>query len=158
VDIFTPRPLYSKGKNPWYAMDRRPSRSGRGGEEKNFQPLLGLEPPIIQPIAQRYTTELTRLLSLSPSRCNSLRSKLRSHTRTHAHTHRYLYETEYSEIFGNIPRLCHYCKQTCLLKYFCGIVGGHEIKSRLISGNPCYYSVQNLLSSRLISKNLKIKL
>jgi archaellum component FlaC len=28
-----------------------------------------------------------------------------------------------------------------------------EIKSRLNSGNACYYLVQNLLSSRLISKN-----
>jgi hypothetical protein len=33
-----------------------------------------------------------------------------------------------------------------------------EIKSRLNSGNTCCYSVQNLLSSRLISKNLKIKI
>jgi hypothetical protein len=33
-----------------------------------------------------------------------------------------------------------------------------EIKSRLHSGNACYYSVQNLLSSCLISKNLKIKI
>jgi hypothetical protein len=33
-----------------------------------------------------------------------------------------------------------------------------EVKSRLNSGNACYYSVQNLLSSRLISKNLKIKI
>jgi hypothetical protein len=33
-----------------------------------------------------------------------------------------------------------------------------EIKSRLNSGNACYYSVQNLLSSRLVSKNLKIKI
>jgi hypothetical protein len=33
-----------------------------------------------------------------------------------------------------------------------------EIKSRLNSGNACYYSVQNLLSSRLISKQLKIKI
>jgi hypothetical protein len=33
-----------------------------------------------------------------------------------------------------------------------------EIKSGLISENACYYSVQNLLSSRLISKNLKIKI
>jgi hypothetical protein len=32
-----------------------------------------------------------------------------------------------------------------------------EIKSRLNSGNACYYSVQNLLSSLLISKNLKIE-
>jgi len=33
-----------------------------------------------------------------------------------------------------------------------------EIKSRLRSGNACYYSVQKLLSSRLLSKNLKIKI
>jgi sorting nexin-29 len=33
-----------------------------------------------------------------------------------------------------------------------------KIKSRLNSGNACYYSVQNLLSSHLISKNLKIKI
>jgi hypothetical protein len=33
-----------------------------------------------------------------------------------------------------------------------------EIKSRLNSGNSCYYSVQNLLPSHLISKNLKIKI
>jgi len=33
-----------------------------------------------------------------------------------------------------------------------------EIKSRLKSGNACCHSVQNLLSSRLLSKNLKIKI
>jgi len=33
-----------------------------------------------------------------------------------------------------------------------------EIKSRLKLGNACYYSVQNLLSSRLLSKTLKIKI
>jgi hypothetical protein len=33
-----------------------------------------------------------------------------------------------------------------------------EIKIRLNSGNSYYYSVQNPLSSRLISKNLKIKI
>jgi len=33
-----------------------------------------------------------------------------------------------------------------------------EIKSRLKSGNARYHSVQNLLSSRLLSKNLKIKI
>jgi len=32
-----------------------------------------------------------------------------------------------------------------------------EIKLRLKLGNACYHSVQNLLFSRLISKNLKIK-
>jgi hypothetical protein len=56
VVIFTPRPLYSQRKSPRYPLDRRlggpQSRSGRGGEDKNSQPLPGLEPPIIQPIAQ----------------------------------------------------------------------------------------------------------
>jgi hypothetical protein len=33
-----------------------------------------------------------------------------------------------------------------------------EIRSRLNSGNACYYSVQNLFSSRPISKKLKIKI
>jgi hypothetical protein len=32
-----------------------------------------------------------------------------------------------------------------------------EIKSRLKLGSACYYLVQNLLSSRMLSKNLKIK-
>jgi hypothetical protein len=35
-------------------------RYGRGGEEKNSQPLSGLELPIIRPEAQRYATELSR--------------------------------------------------------------------------------------------------
>jgi hypothetical protein len=39
----------SPGKSPWYPLDRRlggpQSRSGRGGEEKNSQPLPGIEPP-----------------------------------------------------------------------------------------------------------------
>jgi hypothetical protein len=38
---------------------------GRGGEEKNSQPLPGLESPIIQPVAQRYTIEPSQLLPLS---------------------------------------------------------------------------------------------
>jgi hypothetical protein len=38
------------------------SRYGCGGEEKNFQPLPGVEPPIIQPLPQCYTSELSRLL------------------------------------------------------------------------------------------------
>jgi hypothetical protein len=33
-----------------------------------------------------------------------------------------------------------------------------EIKRRLNSGNACYHSVQNRLSSRLLSKNLKIRI
>jgi hypothetical protein len=31
-----------------------------------------------------------------------------------------------------------------------------EIKSRLNSGNACYHSVQGLLSSRLLSRNVKV--
>jgi hypothetical protein len=33
-----------------------------------------------------------------------------------------------------------------------------EIQSRLKSGNACYHSVQNVLSSSLLSKNLKINI
>jgi len=33
-----------------------------------------------------------------------------------------------------------------------------EIKRRLKSGNACYHSLQNLLSSSLLSKNIKIKI
>jgi hypothetical protein len=33
-----------------------------------------------------------------------------------------------------------------------------EIKSRLNSENVCYHSVQSLLSSRLLSRNLKVKI
>jgi hypothetical protein len=46
VVSFTPRPLYPQGKSPLYLVDMRlggpHSRSGRGGEEKNSQPLPGL--------------------------------------------------------------------------------------------------------------------
>jgi hypothetical protein len=53
------------GKEPRYPLGRRmggpQNRCGHGGEEKNSQPLPGLEPPIIQPAAQHYTTELSRL-------------------------------------------------------------------------------------------------
>jgi hypothetical protein len=33
-----------------------------------------------------------------------------------------------------------------------------EIKRRLNSGNACYHSVQSLLSSRLLSRNVKFKI
>jgi hypothetical protein len=63
------QPLYPQGRSLFYPLDRRlgglQSRSGSGGEEKNSQPLPKLEPPIIQPIAQRYTAELCRLLTIS---------------------------------------------------------------------------------------------
>jgi hypothetical protein len=60
--------LYAHGKSLCYPLDRRlgglQSQSGQVREEKNSQPVPGLEPPIIQPVAQRYTTELSRLLLL----------------------------------------------------------------------------------------------
>jgi hypothetical protein len=56
-----------QGKNPCYPLNRRldepQRRSGRDGEEKNSQPLPKLEPPIMQPVAQRCTTELPQLIS-----------------------------------------------------------------------------------------------
>jgi hypothetical protein len=33
-----------------------------------------------------------------------------------------------------------------------------KIKSRLNSGNACYHSIQSLLSSRLLSRNVKVKI
>jgi hypothetical protein len=58
--LHAPAALFS-AKEPRYPLDRRlggpQSRSEHGGE-KNSQPLAGLELPIIQPAAQRYTTEL----------------------------------------------------------------------------------------------------
>jgi hypothetical protein len=63
---FTPRSLYPQVNRPWYPLDRRlggpQSRSGCGGENKNSKPLQELEPPINQPIAQRYTIEVSRLV------------------------------------------------------------------------------------------------
>jgi hypothetical protein len=53
----------SPGKSPWYPFYRlggSQCRSGRGGEEENSQPLPGLDPPIIQPVAQRCTAELSQ--------------------------------------------------------------------------------------------------
>jgi hypothetical protein len=46
-------PLVPIGEEAGWAQ----SRSGRG-DKKNSQPLPGLDPPIIQPVAQRYTVEL----------------------------------------------------------------------------------------------------
>jgi hypothetical protein len=44
------------------SLGRLPRQSGLGGEEKNSHPLPVLEHPIIQLVAQCYTTELYRLL------------------------------------------------------------------------------------------------
>jgi hypothetical protein len=65
--LYDPGRFNPQGKSPWYTLDRRlggpQSRSGRsGGEEKNSQSLPGLELPIIELIAQRYTAELSCLI------------------------------------------------------------------------------------------------
>jgi hypothetical protein len=56
-------------KGHWCPLNTRlggPHRwSGRGGEEKNSHPLQVLEPPIIQSVSRRYTTELSRLTASS---------------------------------------------------------------------------------------------
>jgi hypothetical protein len=57
VVSFTPQPL-----SPSYPLDRRlcgPQSRSERGEEKNSQPLPELEPPIIQLVSQRSTTELS---------------------------------------------------------------------------------------------------
>jgi hypothetical protein len=49
-------------------LDRRlggPHSQSGGGEEKTSQPLQGLEPPIIQPVAQRYITEPYLILAVT---------------------------------------------------------------------------------------------
>jgi hypothetical protein len=65
VVSFTTPAVLPQLKSPWYKLDRRldepQSRSGRGCEEKNSPPLPGLEAPIIQTVAQGYTTELSLL-------------------------------------------------------------------------------------------------
>jgi hypothetical protein len=62
VVIVTLRPLYPRGKNSRYPLDRRlgglQSRCGRGGEEEKSQLLPGIEPRSLVTIL----TELPRLL------------------------------------------------------------------------------------------------
>jgi hypothetical protein len=64
----TLRPLYPQGKNPRYSLVWRlggpQNLSGCGVEKKNSQPLPGLEPRLIQSVAQRYKTEFPRLLPI----------------------------------------------------------------------------------------------
>ena len=54
--------------------------------------------------------------------------------------------------------MCHFSDGLCLF-----LVKNHsfiqeEIRSKLKTGTACYHSMQNLLSSNLLSKNLKIKI
>jgi hypothetical protein len=54
---FTPRPLYPHEKEAGWAPEPLWTRWWR----ENFEPLPGLEPPIIQTVARRCTTELSKL-------------------------------------------------------------------------------------------------
>jgi hypothetical protein len=60
-------------------------------------------------------------------------------------------------VFYILINILNYLFQS-LVAYTCAFVQKRFIKSRLKLGNACYHSVQNLLSSRLLSKNLKIKI
>jgi hypothetical protein len=51
--------------------------------------------------------------------------------------------------------ILHFKKETTNMKLNTAVTN-EEIKRKLNSGNACYHSVQNLLFSRLLSKNLKI--
>jgi hypothetical protein len=61
VVSFTPRPLYPRGKSPWFPLDKRlggpQNWSGRLGEEKILDRIgaQNSNSSVIQPIASRYT-------------------------------------------------------------------------------------------------------
>jgi hypothetical protein len=69
--LHTPDTLQPRERAPgshWLGSLGGPqSRSGRGSGTKNSQPLPGLDPPIIQPIAQRYpgSSSFPTILTLS---------------------------------------------------------------------------------------------
>ena len=66
------------------------------------------------------------------------------------------YFLKYRDVKGVISRLKIFSYYIYSLTNQNSIV--EEINSRLRSGNACYHSVQNLLSSRLLSKKLNIKI
>jgi hypothetical protein len=63
----------------------------------------------------------------------------------------------------DINRVIRYFENGAEFRYLRATVANQnltqeEIKRRLNSGNACYHSVQNLMSSRLLSKYVKIKI
>jgi hypothetical protein len=68
VVSFTLQPLYLQGKSPWYPLNRRldepQSRSGRGGEDKDFPATAGnrtVELRLSSPLLSAVPTKLSRL-------------------------------------------------------------------------------------------------
>ena len=70
------------------------------------------------------------------------------------------HSTEYLSHKYNIFFLnfCALSKRTSIIHVVTEALIAEEIKSRLRSGNACYYSMQNLLHSRLLYKNFKIRI
>jgi hypothetical protein len=58
-----------------------------------------------------------------------------------------------NRLFENVAQLKYF--ETTVISQ---ILNYEKIKRRLNSGNDCYHSVHYLLSSRLLSKNLKIRI
>ena len=82
----------------------------------------------------------------------------------------YADKTKYLDMFRvqnagrshNIKTDNNSCKRVLQFKYLGTTVTNHnsiqeEIKSRMMSGNACYHSVQNIMSSSLLFKSMKIK-
>jgi hypothetical protein len=59
--------------------------------------------------------------------------------------------------YNKQQKVVNLIRKACVCRN-CRLLIQEEIKRRLNSGNARYYSVQNLLSSRLLSKNLKIRI
>jgi hypothetical protein len=78
------------------------SRSKRGGEEKNSHPLRGIEPPIIQPVAQRYSTEVSRL------QINNIRDRI---SKMFKECNKMLSQREFRMIVHEKGGMLEYCKK-----------------------------------------------
>jgi hypothetical protein len=68
--------------------------------------------------------------------------------------HDFSYQNRY---FGNVAQL-RYLETTTTNRITKQKLIREEIKRRFYSGNACDHSAQNLLSSRLLSKSIKIKI
>jgi ribosomal protein S16 len=126
------------GKEPRYQFDRRlggpQGRSAQRGEEENLDP-----------------TELKLRPLGRPARSQSLYRLRYPGSPRHqkaGQNHNIKTADRSIENVGNFEYLGTTGTSQNLVQ--------EEIQSRLNSGNACYHSVENILSSRLLSKNIKI--